>query len=247
MNQREREIYLIDYLINERNSSIDQDKYDFNLYRALVNIREPMPISDEYLKIEDAYLQEMNRQKGIVEIKEQGVSIWQGDITRLQVDAIVNAANNQMLGCFVPGHHCIDNAIHTFAGVRLRLACQEIMQKQGYLEPTGKVKVTSAYNLPSQYVFHTVGPIVQGQLMNKHKVLLENCYESCLRKADELGVKSIAFCCISTGVFHFPRYKAASIAIETVKKYLAHSTNIQQVIFNVFKYEDLEIYGQLLK
>lgn len=247
MNQREGEIYLIDYLLKERNKMISKEQYDFNLYRALVNVREPVAISEEYLKIEDEYLQAINDEKGIIEInKDKRIVLWQGDITRLKVDAIVNAANNRMLGCFVPGHHCIDNAIHTFAGVRLRLACQQLMQKQGYLEPTGKVKVTPAYNLPSKYVFHTVGPIVQGKLQDKDKHLLRSCYESCLSKADELGLRSIAFCCISTGVFHFPQEKAAQIAIKTVKKYLENS-NIKQVVFNVFKDEDLKIYEQLMK
>jgi len=241
-----KERYLIDYLLNERHQKIDENQYHFDLYRALVNVREPLPIAEEYLKIEDEYLQEINHQKGIVEIQEKGISIWQGDITRLKVDAIVNAANNQMLGCFVPGHYCIDNAIHTFAGVRLRLACHDLMQKQGYLEPTGKVKVTSAYNLPSQYVFHTVGPIVHGRLMQKHKALLKLCYESCLEKAEEMGLKSIAFCCISTGVFRFPKDIAAQIAVETVQEFLLHS-QIEQVIFNVFKDEDLQIYEKLLK
>lgn len=247
MNQREREIYLIDYLLEERNQNISKDEYNFDLYRALVNVREAKPISKEYLSIEDEYLQNINDKKGVVEInQDQRIVIWQGDITRLKVDAIVNAANSQMLGCFVPGHYCIDNAIHTFAGVKLRLACQELMQNQGYLEPTGKVKVTPAFNLPSSYVFHTVGPIVQRKLQDKHKVLLKSCYESCLKKADELGLKSIAFCCISTGVFHFPREEAAKIAIDTVQNYLKNS-NIKQVIFNVFKNEDLKVYNQFLK
>lgn len=247
MNQREREIYLIDYLLKERNQVIDKNQYDFNLYRALVNVREPLAIEKEYIKIEEEYLQTINQQRGIIELKNnQRISIWQGDITRLKVDVIVNAANNQMLGCFIPGHHCIDNAIHTYAGVQLRLKCNELMNKQGYLEPTGKVKVTPAYNLPSQYVFHTVGPIVQGSLQQKHCQLLKMCYENCLKKAEEMHVKSIVFCCISTGVFHFPKEEAAKIAIETVQNHLKNS-QIEHVIFDVFKDEDLKLYKQLLK
>lgn len=238
---------LIDYLLKERNEKINQNQYSFDLYRALVNTRKPKEISENYLKIEDKYLKELNDQKGIIEIKGTGIHLWQGDITRLKVDAIVNAANNQMLGCFIPGHYCIDNAIHTYAGIRLRLACYELMKKQGYLEPTGKCKVTNAYQLPSRYVFHTVGPIVQGQLTNKHRLLLTSCYESCLKKADELGLTSIAFCCISTGVFHFPQDIAASIAIDTVSKYLHQAKSLRQIIFNVFKDEDLLIYQQMLK
>lgn len=241
-----KEKYLIDYLLQERKQQVDINDYSFDLYRALVNLRMPENIDEKYLEIEDQYLQEINHQKGIIEINSPGISLWQGDITRLKVDAIVNAANNQMLGCFVPGHYCIDNAIHTFAGIRLRLKCNELMVKQGYLQPTGKVKVTPAYNLPSRYVFHVVGPIVNGKLENKHRVLLKMCYQNCLKQADNMNLKSIAFCCISTGVFHFPNDEAAKIAIETVLEYLPTS-KIEQVIFNVFKDEDKKIYQYLLK
>lgn len=241
-----KEKYLIDYLLQERKQQVDINDYSFDLYRALVNLRMPENIDEKYLEIEDQYLQEINHQKGIIEINSPGISLWQGDITRLKVDAIVNAANNQMLGCFVPGHHCIDNAIHTFAGIRLRLKCNELMVKQGYLQPTGKVKVTPAYNLPSRYVFHVVGPIVNGKLENKHRVLLKMCYQNCLKQADNMNLKSIAFCCISTGVFHFPNDEAAKIAIETVLEYLPTS-KIEQVIFKVFKDEDKKIYQYLLK
>lgn len=182
-----KEKYLIDYLLQERKQQVDINDYNFDLYRALVNLRMPENIDEKYLEIEDQYLQEINHQKGIIEINSPGISLWQGDITRLKVDAIVNAANNQMLGCFVPGHHCIDNAIHTFAGIRLRLKCNELMVKQGYLQPTGKVKVTPAYNLPSRYVFHVVGPIVNGKLEDKHRILLKMCYQNCLKQADNMN------------------------------------------------------------
>lgn len=247
MNQKEREIYLIDRLLSERHQKIDRNTYSFELYRALVNVREPWPMDDEYLEIEDEYLQQVLKEKGIVSIEdEKRIVLWQGDITRLKVDAIINAANEQMLGCFVPGHYCIDNAIHTFAGIRLRLKCNELMTKQGYLEPAGQVKVTPAYNLPSRYVFHTVGPIVSSTLTKRHEELLKMCYQNCLKKADEMKLESIAFCCISTGVFRFPHKKAAKIAMDTVKQYLPAS-QLKQVIFNVFKDEDKEIYEKLLK
>lgn len=247
MNQKEREEYLIDHLLMERHQKADKKDYGFDLYRALVNVRKPMPIDEEYLEIEDEYLQELLQKKNIVEIKsDQRIVLWQGDITRLKADAIVNAANEQMLGCFVANHHCIDNAVHTFAGVRLRLTCEELMKKQGYLEPVGQVKVTPAYNLPSQYVFHTVGPVVSSALTKRHEELLRMCYLNCLKKADEMHLDSLAFCCISTGVFRFPHEKAAVIAVDTVQKYLS-SSQLKQVIFNVFKDEDREIYEKLLK
>lgn len=247
MNQKEREEYLIDHLLMERHQKADKKDYGFDLYRALVNVRTPMPIDEEYLEIEDEYLQELLQKKKIVEIKsDRRIVLWQGDITRLKADAIVNAANEQMLGCFVANHHCIDNAVHTFAGVRLRLTCEELMKKQGYLEPVGQVKVTPAYNLPSQYVFHTVGPVVSSALTKRHEKLLRMCYLNCLKKADEMHLDSLAFCCISTGVFRFPHEKAAVIAVDTVRKYLS-SSQLKQVIFNVFKDEDREIYEKLLK
>lgn len=247
MNQKEREEYLIDHLLMERHQKADKKDYGFDLYRALVNVRKPMPIDEEYLEIEDEYLQELLQKKKIVEIKsDQRIVLWQGDITRLKADAIVNAANEQMLGCFVANHHCIDNAVHTFAGVRLRLTCEELMKKQGYLEPVGQVKVTPAYNLPSQYVFHTVGPVVSSALTKRHEELLRMCYLNCLKKADEMHLDSLAFCCISTGVFRFPHEKATVIAVDTVRKYLS-SSQLKQVIFNVFKDEDREIYEKLLK
>lgn len=250
MNQKERLTSLVKYLLEEKNLDMDiPHTYDelFQLYRSLVNIRNAKPISQEFLNIQDQILQEENQNKGIVSFdntKEQ-IIVWKGDITRLKVDAIVNAANNQMEGCFVPGHHCIDNAIHTFAGVQLRNDCHQIMTRQGFLEPTGKAKITKAYNLPSQYVLHTVGPVIRGQVTKKDEILLASCYENCLRLAEEYQLKTIAFCCISTGVFHFPNEHAARIAIKTVKEYLKNS-KIEKVIFNVFKDEDELIYSNLL-
>ena len=211
----------------------------------------PKAASDEFLKIQDEYLREETRLKGVTDISaltpiQPDIYLWQGDITTLKCDAIVNAANNQMLGCFCPNHGCIDNAIHTFAGVQLRLDCAELMKKQGHEEPTGQAKITPAYNLPCRFVIHTVGPIVYGRLTDKDCELLRSCYRSCLKVADENSLKSIAFCCISTGEFHFPNERAAEIAIDTVKKYKAETQSEIKVIFNVFKDTDYKIYRELL-
>ncbi len=251
MKQNERLTYLVKYLLEEINLDRDipqnQDEL-FQLYRSLVNIREAKPIAQEFLNIQDDMLQEENQKKGIVSfdnMKEQ-IIVWKGDITRLKVDAIVNAANNQMEGCFVPGHHCIDNAIHTYAGVQLRNDCHEMMKKQGFLEPSGKAKITKAYNLPCLYILHTVGPMINGQVTPRDEFLLASCYESCLRLANQHGIKTIAFCCISTGVFHYPQEQAAKIAIKTVQEYLKDS-KIEKVIFNVFTDEDERIYSRFLE
>jgi O-acetyl-ADP-ribose deacetylase (regulator of RNase III) len=255
MTQAEKRIWLIEYLFgeNDRYNGVQipsDSKEQFNLYRSLVNVRMPAPISEEYLQIEDEFLKEETAQKGITPITalnfKNDISIWQGDITTLECDAIVNAANSKLLGCFCPCHACIDNCIHTFAGVRLRLKCNEIMENQLFDEPTGKAKITPAYNLPCKYVLHTVGPIVYGELTEKHEELLAFCYEECLKCADENGLKSIAFCCISTGEFHFPNDKAAEIAVKTVKDYKAKTDSNIKVVFNVFKDKDRKIYEQLL-
>lgn len=251
MDQIERLKYLITYLSKEAKIEIDMPtNHDdlFNLYRALVNIREAKAIDPEFLKVQDTMLQVENTNKGIVSFEDNDdqLLVWKGDITRLKVDAIVNAANNRMEGCFVPGHHCIDNAIHSYAGIQLRNKCHEIMNKQKYLEPTGKAKITKGYNLPCKYILHTVGPIITGKVSKKDEDLLASCYQSCLRLAEAYGLKTVAFCCISTGVFHFPQKLAAKIAIETVRDYLKNS-NIEKVIFNVFKDEDEKIYQSLLK
>ena len=245
--------YLISYLLSERNDmdiSIPTDsKEKFDLYRSLVNIRPAKKISAEYLKAEDEFLQKMTAQKGITDIAdlqpvEGNIYLWKGDITTLKCGAIVNAANSGMTGCYHPCHNCIDNCIHTFAGVRLRLKCAEIMKAQGHEEPTGTAKITPAYDLPCDYVIHTVGPIVQGRLTEKHCELLKSCYQSCLELAVLNGIKSIAFCCISTGVFGFPQDKAAEIAVQTVREFLL--THDIEVIFNVFTEKDYKIYSGLL-
>lgn len=245
---------LIAYLLSERpewnDLAIPTDELEqFRLYRSLVNIRPAGKASAEYLKAEDEFLQKMTAQKGITDIAglqpvEKNIYLWKGDITTLKCGAIVNAANSGMTGCYHPCHNCIDNCIHTFAGVRLRLKCAEIIKAQGHEEPTGTAKITPAYNLPCQYVIHTVGPIVQDGLTQKHCELLKSCYRSCLELAVLNGVKSIAFCCISTGVFGFSQDKAAEISVQTVKEFLL--TNDIEVIFNVFTEKDFDIYKRLL-
>jgi len=217
------------------------------LLRALMNVRPPLPATPEFLTAQDEELQIQLREKGIVEPSAEGITLWQGDITRLRTDAIVNAANSQMLGCFVPLHGCIDNAIHSAAGIQLRQACHDIMQRQGHDEPTGQAKLTPAYNLPSRYVIHTVGPIVRGSAPSADdRRLLADCYRNCLSLADETGLHSIAFCCISTGEFHFPNAQASEIAVDVVRRYLSSAKHLRSVVFNVFKDADREIYEKLL-
>lgn len=258
MTQQERREYLIQYLLKEEirfaGQKIPADKQgQENLLRSLMNVRLPRPVSEEFLKIQDAYLLERNAERGITDADElepagsdARLFIWQGDITTLKCDAIVNACNSQMLGCFSPMHACIDNFIHTYAGIQLRLKMHEIMTKQGHEEETGKAKITSGYNLPTKYILHTVGPIIQWEVTKKDEELLASCYRECLKLAADTGAESIAFCCLSTGVFRFPQQRAAEIATATVKEYLEKDERIRKVIFNVFKDEDLSIYRNLL-
>ena len=244
--------FLIQYLLSERNEKIEipeDENNKFRLYRSLVNIRPAVKADEEFLQAEDEFLTELTASKGITDIDdltpiEDKIYIWKGDITTLKCGAIVNAANSGMTGCYQPCHNCIDNCIHTFAGVRLRCKCNEIMQAQGHEEPTGKAKITPAYNLPCEYVIHTVGPIVQRRLTNEHCRLLESCYKSCLELAVKNKIRSIAFCCISTGVFGFPQERAAEIAVQTVRYFLKNHDI--EVIFNVFTEKDYEIYRRLL-
>ena len=253
MTQAERRLFLIDTLLSERGERIEIPTDEYNqkrLLRSLFNIRMPKAVTDDFLQIQDAYLQEENRRKGITDIADletiqKGIYLWQGDITTLKCDAIVNAANSQMLGCFSPCHGCIDNAIHTYAGVQLRNKCNEIMTEQGFDEPTGQAKITPAYNLPCKNIIHTVGPIVGGSLTGEDCELLKSCYLSCLKLAEENSCKSIAFCCISTGVFGFPQKEAAEIAVQTVRDHKAETGSKIKVIFNVFKDDDLNIYQKL--
>ena len=226
------------------------------MMRTLLNVRPPHPVSEDLIKAQDRELQRQLADKGIVALSDimpcrvdGRLRLWQGDITRLQVDAIVNAANSALLGCFVPMHRCIDNAIHSAAGVQLRLACDRLMQAQGHPEPTGRAKITDGYNLPARYVLHTVGPIVRDtEPTPRQERQLADCYRSCLALADAHDLQSIAFCCISTGEFGFPQKRAAEIAVSTVRAYLdaTVATGINSVIFNVFKDDDLSIYRNLL-
>ncbi|MBR6846878.1 MAG: protein-ADP-ribose hydrolase [Bacteroidales bacterium] len=256
--------YLIEYLLKEdpQYSEMEipsdlQGKRD--LFRALRNVRWPKPISDEFLRFQDEELQEQLQEKGIVELdavrqfsifnSQFSISLWQGDIARLKVDAIVNAANSQMLGCFHPLHKCIDNAIHSAAGVQLREECYQMMLQQGHEEPTGQAKITKAYNLPCKYVIHTIGPIIPNGIPTEfQKEQLASCYHSIMACADENRLESVAFCCISTGEFRFPNQLAAEISVRTVNDYLTEHSDcsIKQVVFNVFKDIDRNIYQRLL-
>lgn len=257
MNQNERRIFLIQELLKENKRYEDMEiPQDFEeqraLLRALMNVRIAKNVDDEFIKVQDEYLQEEIKRKGIVDIDDlkpikDGIYLWQGDITTLRCDVIVNAANSGMTGCYVPNHRCIDNCIHSFAGVQLRLECDEIMTKQGHGEPTGQAKITNSYNLPCKYIIHTVGPIINGKLTSEDCDLLESCYKSCLELAVKNNLESIAFCCISTGEFHFPNDKAAQIAVKTVEEFMKKETSLKKVIFNVFKDMDKEIYRKLLK
>lgn len=256
MTQEERLDYLLAYLLDEHEeyraiTVPDDTPGKRRLLRSLMNVRLPQPVNAEFLDVQDAYLQGRLAERGVTRADDlpfavPGVHLWQGDITTLAVDAIVNAASSQLLGCFIPCHGCIDNAIHTYAGVQLRLACARIMQAQGASEPTGRAQITSGYNLPAAHVLHTVGPIVQGALTQKECDLLASCYASCLDLAVEHHVRSVAFCCISTGEFGFPNEPAARIAISTVSGWQCRHPNVIDVTFNVFKDEDLAIYRELL-
>ena len=257
MTHIEKRVYLIKYLLNENIAFKcmqvpEGEEEQKKLLRALFNVRLPGEVSDEFLKIQDEYLKEAILEKGITDIKnltaiEEGIYLWKGDITTLKCDAIVNAANSGMTGCYVPGHHCIDNAIHTYAGVELRNDCFEIIKKQGHEEETGNAKITNGYNLPAKFVLHTVGPIIENEVSKKQEEELKSCYVSCLKKADENDLKNIAFCCISTGVFSFPNELAAKIAIDTVREYREKNNSDIEVIFNVFTEFDYEIYENLLR
>lgn len=258
MTQSERREYLIQYLLKEDTKifrpKMPSDKQgQEELLRSLMNVRMPKPISEEFLKIQDEYLTQRNMERGITDVNDLQPTasdprfyIWQGDITTLKCDAIVNACNSQMLGCFSPMHACIDNFIHTYAGIELRLKMHEIMLKQGHEEETGKAKITPGYNLPAKYILHTVGPIIQWEASKQDEDLLASCYKECLKLAADTGVESVAFCCLSTGVFRFPQQLAAEIAVSTVKNYINEDDRIKKVIFNVFKDEDLRIYHTLI-
>lgn len=256
MNRSEERQFLIRSLLRERPEyrdaelpqSADEQRL---LLRGLMNIRAPGRIGADFLRVQDEYLQGETAAKGITDIADltplqPGLYLWQGDITTLRCDAIVNAANSGMTGCYVPNHRCIDNAIHSFAGVELRQYCAELMARQGYPEPTGQAKLTPAFNLPCRYILHTVGPIIDGRVTARDEELLSSCYRSCLELAAENGLESVAFCCISTGEFRFPNQRAAELAVKTVKDFMRADTSVKKVIFNVFKDTDKAIYSELL-
>lgn len=255
MEQNERRRFLIDYLLSERPELRripvpEETEEQRRLLRGLVNLRPARAIGAEFLRVQDEYLAEELRERGVVRLDEltplrEGVYLWQGDITRLAVDAIVNAANSGLTGCYQPNHNCIDNCIHTYSGVQLRQKCAEIMQKQGCEEPPGRAKLTPAYNLPASCVLHTVGPIIYDEVTDRDEELLRSCYRSCLELAAENGLKSVAFCCISTGVFRFPNKKAAKIAVKTVTDYLRENPEMR-VVFDVFRDLDYRLYRELL-
>ena len=254
MTQDERRRFLLEVLLRERGETMAlpaDEAAQRRLLRALCNVREPVPAPADFLAVQDAYLQEEMRRKGVTDAAripeaEPGIRLWRGDITTLRCDAIVNAANSALLGCFVPCHGCIDNAIHTYAGVQLRLACAELMAAQGHPEPAGRAKITPAFNLPSRYVLHTVGPIVRNRPTARDEALLASCYRSCLELAAAHGAHSVAFCCISTGEFHFPSARAAQIAVQTVREARKTLQHEMDVIFNVYQERDLRIYEGLL-
>lgn len=259
--------YLVNYLQDERGigegrlEPVEDDAWlegAWEQFRALVNTREPLPAPSKFLRVQDRLLRGMIEQRGITDVADappcpfdEQMSLWRGDITTLRADAIVNAANSALLGCWVPGHFCIDNAIHTFAGVQLRLECAQIMRAQGIEEPVGRAKVTAAYNLPARHVIHTVGPIAQGPVTARQREQLARCYTACLDAAAARGLESIAFCCISTGVFGFPRDEGAKVAVGTVRAWLRDrakrgDAGTLRVVFDVFDEVDEQIYQGLL-
>lgn len=257
MTHEEQRVYLIQELLAEeryKNISIPVDeKEQKDLLRSLMNVRMPKPLSQDFFKIQDKYLQTERDMRGIIESEElpsipgdPRMVLWQGDITTLKVDAIVNAVNSALLGCFRPLHTCIDNIVHSRSGIQLRLFCYDMMSKQGHEEPAGQAKITPAFNLPSKYILHTVGPVIGGAVRKQDCEALASCYRSCLELAVKNNCQSIAFCCISTGEFHFPNEKAAEIAIQTVTSFLNTRKENIRVIFNVFKDIDLHIYQNFL-
>ena len=249
-------VYLVGALARERGMAPPpgmDDEQLWEAFRGLVNTRRPMPADAGLLKAQDELLTGINAEAGLHTVEEALPSpadprmrVWRGDITTLAADAIVNAANSQMLGCWQPGHNCIDNAIHTFAGIQLRLECARIMQEQGHEELTGYAKITDSYNLPAKHIIHTVGPIANGNPTQQHREQLAMCYGSCLAMAAAHGLGSIAFCCISTGVFGFPQEEAAVIATSTARAWLAQSASPMTVVFNVFSEYDEMLYRQAL-
>lgn len=256
MTQTQRRLFLIQELLREQSRYAPitipaEEQEQRRLLRSLLNVRRPGPVDRGFLAVQDAYLQEEIARKGVFDYSDltpvgRGIYLWKGDITTLRCGAIVNAANRGLTGCYIPCHGCIDNCIHTYAGVQLRLACAEQMARQGHGEETGTAKLTPAFNLPCQYILHTVGPIIEHKVTQNDERLLASCYRACLALAQENHIQSVAFCCISTGEFHFPNRLAAKIAVRTVQHFLTQTNTSMEVIFNVFKDLDEAIYRDLL-
>lgn len=261
MDQKERLIYLISYLMEEnaQGQGIEvkpllplDEKQLTTMFRGLINTRLPYPVSDEFLEVQDDFLQEWHSERGGNTLEdtlkvEPQIYLWQGDITSLEVDAIVNAANSEFLGCFIPNHRCIDNEIQTKGGYQIRLDVAAVRQEQGRKEPIGRAKITSGHNLPAKYIIHTVAPITMGKVSAVKSHMLAECYQSILKLADDQQLETLALCCIGTGQFGFPQKEAADIAVQTVKDYLQESQSELKIIFNVFEDKDLEIYKEKLK
>lgn len=245
---------MLSVLLEERNE-IAAFSYPYKVKRDLIwgylNERLPNPVSEHFLQIQDRLFGAETIERGIVDVSkfeyQDNICLWQGDITRLQADAIVNAANNSLLGCFIPHHKCIDNVIHSCAGVQVRLDCSRIMGAQGEIEPSGCAKITLAYNLPAKYIIHTVGPMVGMRVSDEDRRVLRNCYISCLNLAKEMDLHSIAFCCISTGIFGYPSDEAAAIAVGAVKAWLLETGYDMRVVFDVFLDKDRMIYTDVLE
>lgn len=263
MKQMEDLAYCVNYLAAERFgakkaretvATLEGDEHAlFEAYRTLANVREPMPATDKFFAAQDRMLQDRIAEAGILDASalprtplDGRLSLWRGDITTLAADVVVNAANSRLLGCWVPGHHCIDNAIHTYAGIQLRAECARIMRAQGHPEPTGLAKMTEAYNLPAKWIAHTVGPIANGSPDDEDRALLASCYESCMDAALEAGAANIAFCCVGTGIFGFPQEEAAKLAVRTVRRCLDESESDIHVVFDVFLESDERIYRDIL-
>lgn len=255
--------YLIQYLVDESRENIpsipEDNETSKRLYRALVNIREPKAIADEFLKVEDEYLQEELMRIGVTDVENietidkkiditilknpDKISLWQGDITKIKIDAVVNAGNSQGLGCFIPNHNCIDNQLNTFAGVRLRLACNEIMKDKAYNLANGEAIITKGYNLPAKYVIQTVGPMIEYDITDEDIVELTNCYINSLKLAVENGIRTISIPCIYTGLFRFPKDLACKIAVDSVDNFIdSNREKLDKVVFNLWSKEDVDIY-----
>lgn len=257
MTQEERLRYLIEALLAEddmyRGVAVPEgEEEQWRLLRSLMNVRPARPIGADFLRVQDEYLRGETARRGVVDADtlpataDPRLVLWRGDITTLRVDAIVNAANSRMEGCWEPCHDCIDNCIHTWAGVQLRLRCHEIMERQGHPEPTGRAQITPGYNLPARYVLHTVGPIIHARVSERDRELLASCYARGLELAAENGCRAVAFCAISTGVFRFPQEEAAGIAVRTVRETLDRGCGVARVVFDVFTAGDEAIYRRLL-